>query len=662
MIVRMLSARLMIGLAGTLFLCVSPSPVSVAPLCACSPVPDWVGTIQEDDVKTDSTNPLERRGEIQNVGEAIKQLFALKWKGKQLELRFPTDPQLANTQFDRIRQLSGFGGGGSSWGGDGFEFNSNSPKLQTRMIRRKLDASSYQTGLSMQEKSPFNRSLEIMARDDGYFQIRINDHDAGYLLRIRQLSDGHFSVQELDGVNVFASSGQTFESICRKEREFVESRLTPALSHFGLGTLVTPYCEAVQKTVVSIVGPWTETERQIVESLIAGLDSDSFEVRQEASSRLEDATEDERQLLSRVINDSRFSPEVRTRLRSLVREKASDEELAQMEFIDELLRRLDFEYLDELVELQNDQVSRDILIAYRDSIGDGTVIGESQIGTGDSIDESLPTRTTAVEAELLSEQGVLQQVSVETAALVHLIWNGDQLSVDRKHWAEPFGGKSIKELADEVQSAIQEAHLPKNWFHAGGTFDIESVYHPQVLFERLEVKATGNSDELNPFGHAYYHGRQNGSLNREFRTSLLTGRLQFEDNDNRPANRGHGGNANAASIEKNPFLLTLAETTNPGRVITIQESAEGELHVLMTGEASDYVVQMTIDGNRALVQDIRGDLAQAYVARDFRQLLNENRKYFEGSFFPLLRHLGISVDPAIVPLSNSPSVETDPDD
>lgn len=619
---------------------------------------DAIDQSTEKDATPDNTNPLERTGEIQKVGEAVKELVVLKWSGKQLELNFPTDPQQASTQFDKIRQLSGFGGGGSSWGGDVFEFEASSPKLQTRMAREKRDGTSYQSIFSMQEKTSPNRRLDVVAHDDGYIQITIHDREMGYLLRVRQLANGQFSVQELNGTKVFATAGATFETVCRQEREFMESRLIPAISHFGFGTLITLYSEGVQKAVISLLGPWSDAEKHIVESLIADLDSESFAARQEASRRLQKAPAEDRLLLSRVINDARFSPEVRTRVRSLVRDNASSEELCQMEFMDQLVRRLDAPYLQELVKLQSDPANREILIGHLATIKNGEPIESTEGVDGTSAETTLP-ETVAAPPDLLAEQGTLQTVADETAALVHLTWNGDQISVDRDHWAAPFGGKQIKDLANEVQLAIEAARLPAAWFRPGGNFEIDSVLHPQVLFERLEVKVFKTNDNIH---RNVYYGGQNVSLNREIKTTLLDGRLQFEENDNRQVNNGGNGKGNADSARSSPFLFTIAENTNSGRALTVHEPAQGELHILLTGEASNFVVQLTINKDRALVQDIRGETVQAFSAQNFRQLLEEHREYFAQSFFPLLRHLGISVDPSIVPLSETATEQTPVED
>jgi hypothetical protein len=423
----------------------------------------------------------------------------------------------------------------------------------------------------------------------------------------------------------------------------VESRLIPALAHFGFGEVLTPWCNAVQENIVTAVGPWSDEEAQTVAELVEGLESDLYETRQQTSRRLTDASPEHRLLLSRVVNNARFSPEIRARIRSLIREKASEEELARMDFMDQLMRSIDADYLRALIDLQTDPASREILVAHLKTMESES---STETNTGDETPATAsPSPETPPAADLLAESGMLQLVSAQTGALVHLAWKGDQIALDRNHWAESFSGQSIQELVDQVQSSVTKAQLPAKWFQPGGPYDIKAVFYPQVLFERIEevVESHATEQQRVTRPNAYY-GYRNASLNRQLDTASMSGSLKFDDQDQRAPRQG------AVSIDGKPFQLTLTEKTEAGREIMIDAAADGELRILLTGETSNFIVQLLIDRERALVQDVRGREIVAFAATDFRQLLKEHPQYFTDSFFPLLRHLGISVAPDIAPL------------
>ena len=74
-------------------------------------------------------------------------------------------------------------------------------------------------------------------------------------------------------------------------------------------------------------------------------------------------------------------------------------------------------------------------------------------------------------------KGSLEKVSGHIGKLVRLKLDGEgQLKINRQHWAKPFNGKSISDLATEVEELIGDANLPKAWFSPGGLIAVSYTH------------------------------------------------------------------------------------------------------------------------------------------------------------------------------------------
>ncbi len=601
----------------------------------------------DPDGPAEPDNPLQREGTLQKLAIPIRELVGIQWDQGQLELRLKEDAQEVNSVVDRIREITGYGGGSSHYGGGTFRFDLGNDQITGYVAREGGQRGEFLTSILIQEETAPNRTLAIEKSSNGRIKITINDSQSGYLLRVRQQPGGQFGVQELRGTDVFSGVANDFDSFCHQYREYVLKRLIPALQHFGVGLLQTPYSPEVQQAIVSCLRPWQDDELQRVEDLTRGLDAASFADRQAASELLKSRCQQHLALLIRVTRDNRFSPETRTRIRALIREGMAPEEMLEMDFIDNLLANLDAAYVRELVQMQTDAESRDVLTGHLRRLtgrDDLTADGPAQLVVSQSADTRTGDGPPPVEPDLLSEQGPLQEVAGHTAGLVHLIWHNDQLAIDRDHWAQSFDGRPVAELIAQVEQSVGDTQLPAHWFQAGGDFDPASVQYPQILFEKLE-EASGPADPNVHRARYIYYGRgqqKKGSPNRQFELKNLAGRMQFvAENRRQPAKA-------VESLDDKPFRFSLTEKTEPLRSLVIDETRPGELKILVTGDTSNFILQLILSKDSALVQDIRGTRITALQADTFRQLLEQHPEYFERSLFPLLRYLGISVDAGVM--------------
>lgn len=600
---------------------------------------------------------LSQKGPIQEIAEPLDKLMDLAWRDGRLSLTTKNTYEAIDPIVDSIREVVGWGGGSSSYGGgdSGFNFEIGAEKVNGFIKREKKNKVMETTVAFTEIVKPF-RSMQVNVTDQGRIRITVNASQSAYMLRIRQSVDGDFMVQELNGTEVFAGSSRDFDTFCREHRDYTANRLLPALKHFGLGQVLTPYSPKIQKRVTELVSPWKQDDLNLVTTLTASLASDVYEERVAASEQLEKEYKGNEAILARLVHDSRFHPETRARARSLIREKVEENDLAELDFIDSVASSLDAAYLIDLIRLQTDPEVRDVLVHRLRALDPDWIDEDATNADVVSMVVSQAVNAWASDQvgdaaeepaiQLLEEQGHFQKVAENTGQLVRLIWHEDQLRVDREHWKKPFGGREISDISKEIKALVKKNNIPKHWFQEGGPqFAAASAKHPQVLFENLK-DACGSAESSNRHYASHYGGNYSGpnNPNRDFNLSKMKGELTFDKKARTSRRNSSSGSGN---LDKKPFVFTLAEKSGPARSLTIDENKPGELRLMVTGDTSNYIVQLILKKNHAIIQDVRGSKVIAYQAKSFRELQALHSEYFETDFFPLLRHLGMKIDSAV---------------
>lgn len=589
---------------------------------------------------------LTKKGPIQELAEPSAKLFGMTMAQGQLNFAIPTSYQTVDPIVDSIREVAGWGGGSSS-GGNGYNFGLNSEKISGYIRRAKVDKTHVSSVLYQEITKP-NRSLNVKVSDDGSTQITINSSEEAFILRIRQASDGQFLVQQLNGTEVFAGSAGNFEMFCRQYREYSAQQLIPAFKHFGLGQLMTPYSPEVLERVTELVSPWQPEELTRIKELTAALDSNVYAEREAAAKELDKNFKGNEALLARMVLDRRFDIEARVVARKIVHDKTDKDKLAKLEFIESLAGNLDASYMLDLIKAQSDEKKRDVLIQRLRELEPDLLDPEASnsdvvaMVTSQAINawasEQVGKSATESAIDPLTEKGHLQKISAHTQQLLSLIWKDDQLVLDHEHWKKPFNGRSIKELSKDVEKLMKENNLPKAWFNQGGpSHAASSVHHPHVLFEKMQEDC-GSQTQNSHYAQYSHHYNGNRQLNRSFDLSHLKADMAFNKS---------GGGGSASDLEKLPFQLVLTEQEGPIRTLQFNKSKEGDLRIMMAGDKANYIVQLIVKKDQAMIQDVRGNAVHAFKAESFRKLQEEHAEYFRESFFPLLRHFGVLVAPDI---------------
>ena len=596
---------------------------------------------------------LTQKGPIQEIKKQIRKLCPIGWEAGVLKIDAPSNYQEIDPIMDQVREKMGYGGG-SSYGGDTFNFGFSGDKLVGRMAREKVDKKFMQVFEAKEVAKPY-RELKVKKFSDGRIQITVNVQKSNYLLRIRQSTSGAFNVQELNGVEVFASNATNFDNFCRKHPDFTSDRLLPTLEHFGMGTIMTPYDARVQAKVTQLVSPWQEDDLKNVHELTEQLNAESYAEREAAAKELKKVLSENKDLLGRLVYDKRFTPEVRARTRSLIRSKLKGDKLAEMDFIENVAMSLDAGYLIELIRRAANPEIQTALVEKLKEIAP-EFAGMADAGSVDVSSMLVSQAANAWASEQMAgpemakvdvskDKGAMDDATAFTGQLVRLDWEKDQLKVDREHWEKPFAGKPIDELSKDVEKLVKESNLPKRWFNAGGaSYARKSASHPQVLFEKMQEKLRNNDSEV-VVNHHYNYNENSGSntFDRSFKLGKIEGALSFS----KQSRGGRSTSTASGSLAKKPFSLMLLEKKQALRRMTVSEPKIGELQIQVVGDRSNYIVQLTLGKDKALIQDIRGDYVQAFEGKSFRELQQAHPEYFRDAFFPLLRKLGIEISPEV---------------
>lgn len=602
----------------------------------------------EENLATDADT--EAAKELKKLGESFDKVARLKIRDRALLFDLQVSPEDGHQAIYQQLQNAGLQIYSSSWGGNQFFFEGQSKSIGFRFAkipleaggRGRRDSPNAEIELEIEQYEPERRSLQLTAGKDSRLGILVRDDLNRQLFRFRQGSDGQASLLFLSPEqSVFVKAGNVDE-LLRGNPVLVNERFIPALSVFGLGNIVTPWSDSFRAAVRTAIMPWDESDRERVRSLIEGLDAGTFEARQAASTRLAERAKDERDLLLRIVQSIHFDPETRARVYSVVREHLSEAEKENVALVCQFLDKAEESYLREIMESENDEAARDAFGRYLASAGvrpSGT--------SSPSADGPTPGHEPARDDELILDSvkcaGPLGQHAGEISGILRLTWNGDQLALDRDHWKVPFGGKEIADLVADAKNHIENLNLPSDWFKPGGDFGIEFTGHSQILFDRLMQKIARSGEPSpspdNATGLAYVHPRpySGPSRNRYFNSHGVKASMIFGEALRRM-------NGRPTKSDSAAFEFSIHDRDGENTELIFEADNTGNLRVLLIADHGDCVAHLGMHKDRVLAEVIYLGKNRRLTGTNFRGLLEENRDFLAGQFFPLLARFGVGID------------------
>ncbi|MCH8043749.1 MAG: hypothetical protein IID44_08510 [Planctomycetes bacterium] len=580
-------------------------------------------------------DPLKVKGVLQKASEHLKKLTPLRWHNGKIKPGVLSDRDAVRKIVSDLRSLSGGGGGGSSSGGDSWSQSFQGSKMSGKVAFEGggfLKASTFEVWL--REESKPNRELTVKSNTRGRLSITLNGGDSPYLFRLYQQPNGKLIVQEISGDQVFSQQEDSFAEFCRIHVQFVQHRLIPLLEHLGIDAPITPYDKRVQSQVRRMLTPIAGEKLAKFKKIAVGLDSDEFKLREQATRDLTKQFDELADVMRHATLDETYSVEVRARLNEVIRKTSRPEDRRVYDLITKVKLTDKPRYLlwllSETDDAQRPVIARRLAKVTGQNFGGDVARWRAWLKT-----QAADVKTTEKPApplDLLAKKGKLQAVSKHTARLVKLKWDGDRLRLDRQHWAKPFGGKTIKQLSDEVAAEVTKRGLPATWWNKVDGDD--HVGYPDVLFQSMR-----NELETDRYSRYFYRGYGHGDGQSEFEANGISASLSTKKSAGR---RVFG--RRASTKQQKYFKFRLSETAAEKRTLLVQTDEKERLQISLLGEKSHSIVRLLeMPSGLWVVQDVRGTQVFAAKADSFRKLYDQNEEYFTKQFFPLLKHLGIVV-------------------
>lgn len=594
-------------------------------------------------------DPTKVKGDLQKIKEPLAELIKLKTKGGKLSADFIKDRQTAYTQVNKINSIGGNRGGGSSSSGSNWEIRMNSNSFEGYCnfgySRVYPNPSPNTWKLKLKEKKQPNRDLFLEAGPNGEVSITLYGGDNAYLLRIRQFKSGTIFVQEVSDTDIFSETATSFDVFCRRHSKFTQDRLLPMIRHLGIGAPMTQFDKTVQQSVISFLTPIAEEQLTSFQTSFKNLDSSDYDKRKADSDKLAKGFKNWHDFVLRAVNDNDFSFEVRFRLMEALEKNGKPEEIKASRYAISADLANNPQYLVWLYETHEDESTRaNILNQLRQATGED--LG-SQIAAWKKKYETSSVVTAKTNSQppvdLLAEEGGIDSVRDYVGQLVRLHVVDNKIQLDRDHWSEQFGGKSIQKLVTETNETLEKLNMPAN-YDPDPLFQLSSVSHPQAIFAKMRSKMQATRKSSSVYYYSY-NRTSSSSLNRQFNNNDITVSMEFEPTTTsaRTVTTKNLKNVKPPVLKGKPFKLDLGELKAARRSLMIQEKPDGQLRVALVTEKSNAFVQLLQKANgQFIVQDVRGPEIFTAKGATFTEFFKANQQYCEQKLFPLFSHLGIS--------------------
>ncbi len=587
-------------------------------------------------------DPLKVKGALQEAAAPLKKLIKFRWKDGKIQPDLVADRETAQGLIHELTQVAGSGGSGSSSGGNEWSFNFNARSLNGEYkYHGPLLIGAGTHSAKFKEVAGAKRELSVQSRSNGQLSISIQGGDDPYLLRMHQDPGGSLIVQEISGEQVFSHGANSFAEFCRTHVSFARDRLIPVLAHVGIDPPTTPYDQRVREEVVRLLKPLSKEQLEKFKDIGEGLDSEEFAVREKTAARVAEQFKDWEPVIRRVALDTSNSAEVRSRLFLIIRDKSSEEDQRIHDIITKTKLTSEPDYLVWLLTETKSAEDRPFVVSALEKVS-GQEFGDDEAAwqkwlAAESSKRPQPADVNLPAVDLLAEKGRLQDIAAHTARMVKFTWDEDRMRLDREQWAKPFGGKTIKELSDEIAAEVKKRNLPPMWWNRVQQED--SLGYPVVLFAVMQNELEEAGGVIRRHYH-YGYGAHGG--NSSFEIDALRATLTTEPRSERRLVIPLPDFGGAKKHEY--FKLELQETAGPERSLSVEEDEKGRLQIGLVGEQAHWVVRlMELPSGAWIVQDVRGTQVFAAKADSFRQLHDKHKQYFNEQFFPLLKHVGIAI-------------------
>jgi hypothetical protein len=474
--------------------------------------------------------------------------------------------------------------------------------------------------------------------------------------RFRQSLEGDLSWIYFSPEIQINVAGPTLSKLLRRLPAETRPQALAALRGTGFPLPPTPYdgpvVEAVIKKLCTQLPP---AEVQQFKALAQGFDSDNYEERTETASRIKAQYAMWKQHIESALDDDSFSLESRFQLRAIYIDKADDEDASATDLASSLKLTQDRIYLAWLLGQTEQGVEQQEICKVLDSIspqsfGDDIAAwqawGQAQeLAAAQAAD---PVVTAAERSTPLETEGQLNAARSQIRALVQLKLDAQGLSIDRAHWKEGFGDKSLMDVNNEIKALIDKYHLPPNLWQGDQLANLGDAGYAVARFISLESPI----QKLQAPQGQQFHPNSNthaGNPNPNFAWNGLSFSLQTQTDPNiqarRAQMRGLQRNQQQAKPPEKYLDLQIAEVIEPYRQIRIGEPPEAsEFHLGFYDPSTDFMFTLAGSNQRGwMLHHLWGNEIATQESSTIQELIADNQQLFDQQLFPLLEALGVEI-------------------
>ncbi len=502
-----------------------------------------------------------------------------------------------------------------------------------------------------QNSTPF-RNIQYIAPDDEAFTAVYFGGFHGDFFYLLQRSNGEMYVYSIpkferesgnkscDGI--YAISGRSLKEIWNIHGALIDDQFLSSLKTMGFTGPPGRTDEMLLKTIEAQLDS-TSSNWQTFLELAKHLDSEEYAIREETSRSISSSFEKWQGQIQAGIESEELGISARAELKKILETKG-DLQAKQTSSVIQSLGLL---------------AQPDVLIRVME---DGTEEVQKRIGNrlqeltsesyGNDISawrEYLAARQVA-QAPRLPDFAVARPIdetnkspflfaTAEIAELVQFTLDDNgRLVLDRDAWSARFGGKSIKQLSDEMLEELKTRNLPTSWLKEELNQINENYGFEHVFIEKINDRIISSDDRAREkqFRYRYDTYSQTMTLNRE----LINEFYSIELRVNPVARNSFGGDA----LKRNFLDLRLTEQGEFGTRLWLCDDLEGTLRfTLLIGETGELVdfLQTADDGCRFVL--IGQDSIVSGQYNTFAELNEAESDVFSQQLFPLFKRHGINL-------------------
>ncbi|MCD6304404.1 MAG: hypothetical protein J7M21_05515 [Planctomycetes bacterium] len=209
--------------------------------------------------------------------------------------------------------------------------------------------------------------------------------------------------------------------------------------------------------------------------------------------------------------------------------------------------------------------------------------------------------------------GPLHAVAPITGKIVRLTFEGERLGLDRAGWQSRATSKQRAKAIEDIRKRFAGRGLPQ------GLIEMQlkrlgMASNIQMLFQELRAACGAGGYSSSSSGQAYRMSFTGSSL------------------------------AASLSLGGQEFSLRLWEQGSESRSLDVRQSG-ASLDITFLDPRDQVVILLRQDANgQVTLTDVRGEVVRTGRAKSFLAYYGRHRRYVEEELFPLLEHVGVTVD------------------